>query len=132
VAVDDSDRVVLVRQWRHAVGRATWELPAGTCDVAGEAHEATAARELVEETGLAAATWTLLATAPLTPGYSTEVMHFFAAGDLSPVAGHADEDEVVEVGRFDADALAGLLRDGELDVKTIAGLALAGRPLRGG
>jgi 8-oxo-dGTP pyrophosphatase MutT (NUDIX family) len=132
VAVDAMDRVILVRQWRHAIGRAIWELPAGTCDVDGEALEQTARRELGEETGFAAEHWRALGAAPLTPGYSTEVMHFFAAAGLSPVGSHLAEDEIVEVGHFDAAGVAALLRSSELDVKTLAGLALAGRAVANG
>lgn len=125
VAIDDEDRVVLVRQWRHAVGRALWELPAGTRD-REEAPARTAERELAEETGLRAARIRPLATAPLTPGYSTEVMHFFLATGLTEGPTDRDADERMDVERFSRDQIAGLVRDGELDVKTIGGLGLAG------
>ncbi len=125
VAIDDDDRVVLVRQWRHAVGRALWELPAGTRD-SDEAPARTAERELAEETGLRAMRIAPLATAPLTPGYSTEVMHFFLATGLTEGPTDRDVDERMDVERFDRDGVAVLVRDGEVDVKTIAGLGLAG------
>ncbi|MBV8301003.1 MAG: NUDIX hydrolase [Candidatus Dormibacteraeota bacterium] len=129
VAIDDAGRVVLVRQWRHAVGRATWELPAGTRDVEGESPLETAKRELEEETGFLAGAWRDLGSAPLTPGYSTELMHYFAAADLTPSTPHLDDDELVRVGQFTGDELSALVREGQLDTKTIAGLALAGRPV---
>jgi ADP-ribose pyrophosphatase len=125
VAIDDHGRVVLVRQWRHAVGRALWELPAGTRDT-GEEPARTAERELAEETGLRALHITPLGSAPLTPGYSTEVMHFFAAVDLNQGATHRDADERMDVEHFDHQGIEALVRGGEVDVKTIAGLALAG------
>lgn len=125
VAIDDDNRVVLVRQWRHAVGRALWELPAGTRD-RDEAPARTAERELAEETGLRAARIVPLATAPLTPGYSTEVMHFFLATGLTEGPTDRDADERMDVGRFDRDQILALVRDGEVDVKTIGGLGLAG------
>jgi ADP-ribose pyrophosphatase len=125
VAVDDTGNVVLVRQWRHAVGRALWELPAGTRD-ADEAPARTAERELAEETGLRASRIAPLATAPLTPGYSTEVMHFFLATGLTDGPTNRDADERMDVERFDRVGVAALVRDGEVDVKTLAGLALAG------
>jgi 8-oxo-dGDP phosphatase len=127
VAVDDQGRVVLVRQWRHALGRALWEIPAGTRDVDGETPRQTAQRELAEETGLAAQRWRELGSAPLTPGYSTEIMHFFAAEELSEVEAHTDDDELVVVGRFGPEELGALFAESQLDVKTLAGLALAGR-----
>ena len=101
VAIDDADRVVLVRQWRHAVDRALWELPAGTRD-REEAPARTAERELAEETGLRAARIRPLATAPLTPGYSTEVMHFFLATGLTQGPTDRDADERMDVERFDS------------------------------
>lgn len=124
VAIDDDDKVVLVRQWRHAVGRALWELPAGTRD-ADETPARTAERELAEETGLRASKITPLATAPLTPGYSTEVMHFFLAVDLTEGPTNRDADERMDVQRFDHEGIESLVSRGEVDVKTIAGLALA-------
>ncbi|MHB8489605.1 MAG: NUDIX domain-containing protein [Candidatus Dormibacteria bacterium] len=125
VAIDGSGMVILVRQWRHAVGRALWELPAGTRD-SDEAPERTAERELAEETGLRASRIRPLATAPLSPGYSTEVMHFFLATGLTDGPTNRDADERMDVDRFDRVAVAALVRDGEVDVKTIAGLGLAG------
>jgi ADP-ribose pyrophosphatase len=125
VAIDEGGRVVLVRQWRHAVGRALWELPAGTRD-ADEAPAHTAERELAEETGLRATRIAPLASAPLTPGYSTEVMHFFLATGLTDGPTNRDVDERMDVERFDRHGVAALVREGEVDVKTLAGLALAG------
>jgi len=125
VAIDEAGKVVLVRQWRHAAGRALWELPAGTRD-ADEAPGRTAERELAEETGLRASRIDPLAAAPLTPGYSTEVMHFFLATGLTEGPTNRDIDERMDVERFDRDGIAALVRGGEVDVKTLAGLALAG------
>ena len=82
VAIDDGGRVVLVRQWRHAVGRALWELPAGTREH-GEDVATTARRELVEETGYRAAAWRELAHGPVSPGYSSEEIWFFEATGLT-------------------------------------------------
>jgi ADP-ribose pyrophosphatase len=125
VAIDERGRVILVRQWRHAVGRALWELPAGTRDT-DETPARTAERELAEETGVRASRIRALATAPLTPGYSTEVMHFFLATGLTDGPTDRDADERMDVERFDATGIAALIRAGEVDVKTVAGLGLAG------
>lgn len=130
VAVDDADRVVLVRQWRHPVGRALWELPAGTRDP-GEPPERTAERELAEETGLRAASLRALVAAPLTPGYSTEVMHFFAATGLTEGPTDRDVDERTDVAHLSHADVAALIRAGDVDVKTIAGLSLAGWSISG-
>jgi ADP-ribose pyrophosphatase len=125
VAIDDSDRVVLVRQWRHAPGRALWELPAGTREV-DEEPAATARRELTEETGYRAGDWRELGHGPVTPGYSSEEIWFYAARGLIAGASSPDVDELLDVELFDAHQLAGLARAGEVDLKTLAGLALAG------
>jgi ADP-ribose pyrophosphatase len=85
VAVDEQDRVVLVRQYRHAVGGYLWELPAGLVDVAGENLVDAAARELAEEVDLAAARWQFLADAHTSPGFSNEVIRLFLARDLTEV-----------------------------------------------
>ena len=125
VAVANDDRVVLVRQWRHAVGRALWELPAGTREK-DEDPAATARRELSEETGYRAEVWRELGHGPVTPGYSGEEIWFFAAHGLIAGASSPDVDELLDVELFDAHQLAGLAREGEVDLKTLAGLALAG------
>jgi ADP-ribose pyrophosphatase len=125
VAIDVDGDVVLVRQWRHALGRALWELPAGTRDP-GEPPLRTADRELAEETGLRAGDLRPLAVAPLTPGYSTEVMHFFLATGLAAGPTDRDVDERMDVARHSREQVVALIRAGEVDVKTIAGLALAG------
>lgn len=128
VASDERDRVILVRQWRHAVGRALWELPAGTRET-GENPAATARRELTEETGYAAAEWRELAHGPVSPGYSSEEIWFYAAHGLTAGASAPDADELLDVELFDASQLARLARLGEVDLKTLAGLALGGMRL---
>jgi ADP-ribose pyrophosphatase len=82
VAIDDAANVLLIRQYRHALGEAIWEVPAGIRDVPGEDPEATARRELHEETGWVAGTWTHLATAHPTPGCSNERFEVYLARDL--------------------------------------------------
>ncbi len=131
VATDGDGRVVLVRQWRHAVGRALWEIPAGTL-TPGEEPEAAARRELAEETGYSAEIWERLAAGPVAPGYSGEVLHVFAARQLSPGETHTDPDEHVVAQLFTAAEADRLILDDAVDMKTIAGLALAGFEVRPG
>jgi len=129
VALDDQERVVLVRQWRHPAGRALWELPAGTCD-RDEHVDTTASRELQEETGFRAGSWQELGRGFLSPGYSTEEMRFYLARGLIEGDPGTDPDERVDVGIFDPAEVRALVASAQVDVKTMAGLALAGWGLR--
>jgi 8-oxo-dGTP pyrophosphatase MutT (NUDIX family) len=84
LAIDDDERVCLLRQYRHPAAGTFVELPAGLCDVVGEDPLETARRELAEEAGLAAGRWRhLLSTYP-TAGISSEVHHVYLARDLTP------------------------------------------------
>jgi 8-oxo-dGDP phosphatase len=83
VALDEQDRVVLVRQYRHPVARHLWELPAGLRDADGEPPVQTARRELAEEALLAAGRWSLLATTYSSPGFSDEQVLVYLAEDLT-------------------------------------------------
>lgn len=129
VARDDAGRTVLVRQWRHAAGRALWEVPAGTREP-DEAPDITARRELAEETGYTASRWTDIGHGPVSPGYSAETIWFFLAEDLVAGATATDEDENLEVGSFTADEIRTLQAAGELDLKTVAAFWLAGTAAR--
>ena len=94
LAIDGDDRVLLVRQYRVAVGEALLEVPAGTLDVAEDGSvedpDLAARRELEEETGMRAATWRTIATFYTAPGFASERMDLYLATDLAP----ADEDRL--------------------------------------
>ncbi|MGH3184791.1 MAG: NUDIX domain-containing protein, partial [Streptosporangiaceae bacterium] len=79
LALDDACQVLVIRQYRHPVGRLLWEIPAGLRDVAGELPWATARRELLEEAGYRARDWRLLADYYSSPGFSTERLRIFLA-----------------------------------------------------
>jgi 8-oxo-dGTP pyrophosphatase MutT (NUDIX family) len=95
VALDDDDRVLMIRQYRHPVGRELWELPAGLRDVAGEPTAQTGRRELLEETGYRARDWHVLADYFSSPGIITERLRVFLARGLEEVPA-ADRDFVPE------------------------------------
>lgn len=83
LAIDDDERVCLLRQYRHAVGQRLIELPAGVCDVEGEEPLETAKRELREEAELEAEHWQLLLSVYSTPGICQERQHIFLATGLT-------------------------------------------------
>lgn len=85
LAVDDDDRVILIRQYRHPVRARDWEIPAGLLDVEGEPAHHAAARELAEEADLTAGTWHVLADQLSSPGGLSETLRIFLARDLAPV-----------------------------------------------
>jgi 8-oxo-dGTP pyrophosphatase MutT (NUDIX family) len=79
LALDDRMRVLMIRQYRHPVGRQLWEIPAGLRDVTGEALADTARRELLEETGHAAREWHALVDSYASPGITSERIRIFLA-----------------------------------------------------
>ena len=79
LALDEQDRVLMIRQYRHPVARQLWEIPAGLRDVAGEALADTARRELLEETGHAAREWHVLVDSYASPGITSERIRIFLA-----------------------------------------------------
>jgi ADP-ribose pyrophosphatase len=94
VALDDDERVLVVRQYRHAVQRRLVEIPAGLLDVDGESPLEAARRELLEEGLVEATRWQSLLTVVPQPGVSTERVHLFLAEGLAPA--DAPEDFVAE------------------------------------
>lgn len=85
LALDEADRVLLIRQYRHPVSRLLWEIPAGLRDVPGEPLVETARRELLEEAGYLAADWHVLADVFTSPGFSNERLRIFLARNLTYV-----------------------------------------------
>lgn len=134
LALDERDRAVCLRQYRHPVGGTLVELPAGLCDVAGEEPEAVAQRELREETGLAAKTWHHLGSLWSSPGISQEMHHYFLARELTDV-GRGDfalehEEAEMEVFRVPVAELRRAVLDGQVQDAPVA-LALLLAEARG-
>ena len=95
LALDGTSQVLMIRQYRHAVNKLLWEIPAGLRDVAGEPLLATAQRELLEEAGYRARTWRVLADYYSSPGFTNERLRIFLARDLELVPA-AERDFVPE------------------------------------
>lgn len=128
VALTGSGEVFLVRQYRHAIGRSTWELPAGTLKP-HEDPKTAAGRECHEELGLIPTNLEQLGRFYPTPGYCDEEMNFFKATGLreprADESAEQDEDEDIEKGSFTLDEIRTMIRTGEIiDMKTVAALAL--------
>jgi 8-oxo-dGDP phosphatase len=133
VAVDDDDRVVLVRQYRHPFGEYLWELPAGLRDADGEPPVQTARRELAEEALLSAERWSLLTTSYSTPGFCDEQVLIYLAEGLSAVerpdgfvVEHEELDMTVE--RVPLDDAVQRVFDGDIrNASAVIGLLAAAR-----
>ncbi|MCK0115928.1 NUDIX hydrolase [Isoptericola sp. S6320L] len=89
VVLDEEDRVLLLRQYRHPLRADLWEIPAGLLDVDGEPAVDAAARELAEEADLVAGRWDVLVDFATSPGSSNESLRVFLARDVQEVP-HAD------------------------------------------
>jgi ADP-ribose pyrophosphatase len=123
VALTREDQLLLVRQFRYAIGRITLELPAGTRSF-GESPEETARRELREEVGCEAGELTELGEFFVAPGYGTEVIRLFLATGLSEAGAiDLDADEFLEPAKVTIDEAMAMVRDGSIvDAKSIIGL----------
>ena len=114
----EPNRMLLVRQYRHPIGRAQWEVVAGGMNP-GETPEEAAARELREETGYHAARVERLWSAYSAPGFCDELLHFCVVHGFELGVPEPDADEDIEVGIFDVEALWRQIRQDQLpDAKT--------------
>jgi ADP-ribose pyrophosphatase len=135
VAIDDRDRVLLVRQWRHATGGPLLEIPAGTLDRESdgtiEDHAAAAARELEEETGSRAGAWQYLGAFYTAPGFTSELLHLYLATELTSAHEgglQPDEDERLELYPTPFQDAVAMAERGEIrDAKSIVGLLWVSR-----
>lgn len=133
VALDDTGRVLLIRQYRHPVGEWMWELPAGLTDVPGEPPLETARRELAEEADVAAGRWDLLVDLNTSPGCTDERIRLYLARDVSdvPVADrHVRTDEEADLSStwFDLDEAVDMAFTGRItNAACVAGVLAAAR-----
>ncbi|MCX5260896.1 NUDIX hydrolase [Streptomyces canus] len=99
LALDDEDRVLLIRQYRHPVRQKLWEIPAGLLDVPGENPLHAAQRELYEEAHVKAEDWRVLTDVYTSPGGCDEAIRIFLARGLSEAEEErfAVEDEEIDL-----------------------------------
>ncbi len=118
----NSERILLLRQYRHAVGGTIWEVPAGKLDE-GESPEKCVARELLEETGYSAKRVEQTGMIYSTPGFSDERLYLFCAYDLFPGERALEENEIIETHEISlSEALAMVDRGDICDAKSVAAL----------
>lgn len=122
VPIKTNGMVVLIRQYRHAVGGFIYEIPAGKLSP-GEDPQACATRELEEEIGYIPAQLELLVSLFTAPGFADEVIHVYKGTGLKRGKQRLDPDEVLEVLEMPLEKAIGLIQDGTIrDAKTIVGL----------
>lgn len=130
VALDDEQRVCLLRQYRYVADGWLWELPAGKLEP-GEPPQATAQRELTEEAGVSARHWRPLGTVLSSPGVFSERLHLYLATALEPAASAHEPSELIEVHWIGFEQACGWALDGTVaDCKTALGLLRARAALR--
>jgi ADP-ribose pyrophosphatase len=122
VALTDDRQVLMLRQYRHAIGDYIWEIPAGTFD-GREEPLACARRELIEETGFQADSWEPMGAVTPLAGYSDERIFLYLARELAPAKQSLDPDEILEVHHVPLERVSRMIADGQIeDAKTIAAL----------
>lgn len=118
------DEIIMVKQFRYALGRETLEIPAGKVDP-GEKPEECARRELLEETGYETETLDLLYTYAPAIGYSNELIHIYSGRGLRKVEERIDEIEIESIERVSLHKLREMIKKGLiLDGKTLIGLSM--------
>jgi ADP-ribose pyrophosphatase len=131
-ALNEKNEILLISQYRNAVKKNLLEIPAGTMTTGEESPLECARRELAEETGYQAQTFSPLFEGYLVPGYCNEYMYFFLARDLFAQPLPPDEDEFIEIFPTTLMKAKELLRKGDIvDVKTGLGIILADSYLSG-
>jgi len=136
LALDERDRVLLIKQYRHPVRMRDWELPAGLLDMRGESPLLAAQRELAEEADLVAETWSLLTEFMTSPGGSNEVLRVYLARGVSAapeVFARTEEEAGIEMRWVPLDDVvdAVLSRNAQNSILAIAALSAAAGRARG-
>lgn len=125
VAVTDDDCIVMVKQYRKAIDKAIYEIPAGKLDT-GEEHRMCGIRELEEETGLKAENFEYLGFMYPSPGFTDEVTHLYLATGLYRGKANPDEDEYLDIEKIPIGMAVERIMNNEInDAKTVVGILKA-------
>ena len=123
VPVMDDGKILMVRQFRNAIDRYTWEIPAGCRDTVDEEYVKAAGRELEEETGYRSDDLEFLIRLKTAVAFCNEQIDVFVAVNLKKSHQHLDEDEFIDVKAFELGDLKEMIFKGELqDAKTVASI----------
>ena len=128
LALDEQDRALLIKQYRHPVRMREWEIPAGLLDVPGEDPLEAAKRELAEEADLTAARWDVLSDFFTSPGGSDEAIRIYLARELAPAAetfARTEEEADIEVRWVPLDELVGAVLARQVQNPSLVIAALA-------
>ncbi len=121
VAITDDNKILMVKQYRKPIEKAIIELPAGKLDK-NEDIEVCGRRELEEETGYKAKEFTYLGYMYPSPGFDDEVTHLYLARDLYKGEVNLDEDEYLDVFKYDISEVKEMIMNNEInDAKTVIG-----------
>jgi ADP-ribose pyrophosphatase len=124
VPVDQDGNVVMIRQYRHSVGKVLWEIPAGKLEP-GEEPADCARRELAEETGYWPEKLLEMNRFYTAPGFASEIIHLFFAQELRPFSALQDEDESIAVNTLTMQECKKMIINGSIeDAKTIIGILM--------
>lgn len=125
VPINEKGELLLVRQYRYAVGETLLEIPAGKIEP-GEDNASSAGRELTEETGYTAGNLKHLISFYSTPGFTNEQIHLFLATELSLKKQSLDDDEFIDVVTVSLKQALEMIMSGKIrDAKSIAGILTA-------
>ena len=119
-AINEKDEICLLEQWRHAISKTIWELPAG-CLEPNEPPIETAKRELEEEAGVVASEWRDLGYISSSPGFSNELLYLFEARNISDGTLKLDDAEQLQAHWIAIDKAYDMALNGDIiDAKTLA------------